>query len=73
MSKTQVSELLSLSVRERIRLVQTLWDSIAAVPDSIPLTDREREELDLRLDAYYRDPDAGSPWSEVKKRIQGRG
>lgn len=70
MSKTKVSQLLSLSVPERIRLVQTLWDSIAAVPDSIPLTDREREELDRRLDAYYRDPGAGSPWSEVKKRIR---
>ncbi len=56
MSKTQVSELLFLSVRERIRLAQTLWDSIAAVPDSIPLTYRESG-----VSCAVGEPAAGTP------------
>ncbi len=67
-----MSDVLTLSVPERVRLVQAIWDSIAAVPEMVPVTETEREELDRRLDAYYREPDAGSPWSEVKARILGK-
>lgn len=42
-------EILELSVAERIRLVEDIWDSIAAEPDELPLTDSERQELDRRL------------------------
>lgn len=30
-----------------------------------------KEELDRRLAAYQDNPDAGSPWEEVKARLQG--
>jgi len=33
------SDLIELSVAERIQLVGDLWDSIAAVPKALPLTD----------------------------------
>ena len=33
------ADILNLSVSERIQLVQDIWDSIAEVPDSVPLTD----------------------------------
>ena len=66
-----VADLLELSVAERIQLVEDLWDSIAAVPEALPLSDAQREELDRRLDAYRRDPSAGSPWEEVQRRIRG--
>ena len=62
-----IADLLELSVAERIQLVEDLWDSIAAVPEALPLTDAQREELDRRLDAYHRDPSAGSPWEEVQR------
>ncbi len=70
MKKISVSNILELSVSERIILVEDIWDSIASVPESIPLTDKQREELDLRLDAYHKNPQAGSPWKEVKERIK---
>ena len=65
-----VADVLKLPVAERIRLVEDIWDSIAAVPDAVPLTDAQRRELDRRLEAYHRDPDAGSPWPQVRKRIR---
>ena len=67
-----MSDILALSVSERIRLAQEIWDSIAAVPDSIPLSQADREELERRLAAYPADPRAGSPWTEVRERLLRR-
>lgn len=72
MSKPSISDILALTLPERIRLAQALWDSISEVPDALPLTDGERAELDRRLDAYYRNPEAGSPWESVRARIRDR-
>jgi putative addiction module component (TIGR02574 family) len=66
------ADILNLSVSERIQLVQDIWDSIAEAPDSVPLTDEQKAELDRRLDAYHRDPNAGSPWSVVHERFKSR-
>jgi putative addiction module component (TIGR02574 family) len=73
MKKITTSDVLELSVPERIELVEDIWDSIAAVPDSIPLTNAQREELDRRLESYHQNPEAGSPWEVVRERIKGRG
>jgi putative addiction module component (TIGR02574 family) len=72
MSSIAKADILSLSVPERILLVEDIWDSIAEIPESVPLTMAQKQELDNRLDAYHRDPLAGSPWSEVRERIQKR-
>ena len=72
MSKTAKGDILNLSVSERIQLVQDIWDTIAEVPKSVALTDEQEAELDRRLDAYHRDPNAGSPWSIVQERIRKR-
>lgn len=50
-----------LPLDERIRLVEDLWDSIAADQKALPLTQEQREELDRRLDAYERDGNPGRP------------
>jgi putative addiction module component (TIGR02574 family) len=73
MGEMSISELLKLPVAERIKLVEAIWDSIAAAPDALVLTDAEREELDRRWTAYERDPSVGSPWAEVRARIQRNG
>jgi putative addiction module component (TIGR02574 family) len=69
MKSIHLSDVLGLPVAERLALVGDIWDSIAQVPDRVDLTAVQRAELDRRLDAYRRDPTAGSPWSEVKARI----
>ena len=67
------SDILSLSVPERILLVADIWDSVAEVPDIVPLTEEQKNELDRRLDAYHANPTRGSPWEVVKERIRSRG
>jgi putative addiction module component (TIGR02574 family) len=68
-----LAELLKLPVPERIRLVEAIWDSIAAAPDALELSDAEREELDRRWEAFERDPSVGSPWADVRARILRNG
>jgi putative addiction module component (TIGR02574 family) len=64
-----LEEILSLSVAERLELVQQIWDSIAATPDSLPITEAQRREIDRRLEAYERDPSQVGNWEEVRARI----
>ena len=72
MSALVKADVLSLSVPERIQLVEDIWDTIAEVPEEIGLTDEQKAELDLRLDAYHQNPDEGSPWGMVRERIRSR-
>ena len=64
-----LAKVLALPVVERIRLAQSIWDSVVEVPEAVEVTEEQREELNRRLDAYREDPSAGSPWPEIKERI----
>jgi len=72
MNKITTANLLELSISERIQLVEDLWDSIVVVPESVQLTEAQKQELDRRLDAYHKNHDAGSPWEAVRERIRNR-
>ena len=67
---TQLSEILQLSITERIQLAEDIWDSIAAFPEAIPLTDAQKEELDHRLQAYSQNPSEGISWDELKDKLR---
>ncbi|MBI4564171.1 MAG: addiction module protein [Planctomycetes bacterium] len=69
--KVTRAEILGMSVPERIRLAQAIWDSIAEAPESVPLSDADRTELDRRLKTHHKDPQAVSSWREVKRRLSG--
>ena len=64
-----LAEVLALPVEERIELAQSIWDSVAAVPEAVQLTDEQRSELEVRLKEYRKNPDSGSPWPKVRDRI----
>ena len=66
------AKLKELPLDERIKLVEDLWDSIAADQKALPLTPAQRSELDKRLDAYELDGNAGQPASEVLADIRRR-
>jgi putative addiction module component (TIGR02574 family) len=65
---TQLSEILQLTIAERIQLAEDIWDSVAAFPEAIPLTDVQKEELDRRLQAYTTNPNEGISWDELKDK-----
>lgn len=56
---------------EKIRLVQELWDEIAAEAARMPLTDSQRRLLDERIQQHEQNPDDVETWEQVKKDILG--
>ena len=67
-----IANLRTLPIVERIRLVEDLWDSIAADQVALPITDQQRAELDRRLDAYESDGIKGRVANEVIADIRKR-
>ena len=61
-----------LTPEERLRLIEELWDSLNEAPQSIPLTNAQREELDRRLDDLERSGPEGIPWDDVLQQIRSR-
>ena len=59
-----------LPVEERIKLVEDLWDSIAADQQALRLTDEQKVELDRRLDAYDVDKNRGRLVTEAVADIR---
>ena len=70
--KVSAADTLDLPVAERIKLVAEIWESVAACPDEIEITESTRQLIRKRLEAHRADPNAGSPWEEVKNRIMSR-
>lgn len=74
MNAISVSDLLHLSIPERIQLVEDLWDSIAAEaaaqPDRLPLTDAQRHEIRRRSEAHRKNPGEAIPVETVLEQIE---
>jgi putative addiction module component (TIGR02574 family) len=64
----------SLSVSERIQLVEDIWDSIVAEnPDSIQLTPAQRAEVQRRLNEHDGDPSSAVGWEAFRSELFQRG
>jgi putative addiction module component (TIGR02574 family) len=61
-----------LSPEERLRLIEELWDSLNETPETLPLTDAQREELGRRIDDLESSGPDGIPWDEVLQQIRSR-
>jgi len=72
MSRTPIQEILALPVSDRLRAVEEIWESIVEAPESLPVPQSQRDELDRRLKLHQENPDAASPWEEVRARLLGR-
>ena len=59
-----------LTPAERVELAMELWDSVPDDSAEPPLAEWQRAELVERLDAYRQNPGVGSPWAEVRERVQ---
>jgi putative addiction module component (TIGR02574 family) len=66
------ADLFSLTLPERLQLVEDLWDSIAVEAENLPLSDEQKAELDRREAEYRQNPCLASTWEEAKQRILAR-
>ena len=69
MKQLSVTEIFELPVAERIRLIEPIWDSFAAVPEAVPVSEELKAELDRRLAEFEANPGGGSPWEDVREHI----
>lgn len=71
MKSISASEIAEMPIQQRIQLVEDIWDSIAGMPQAVEMPEWHKQELENRLAAYHANPNEGSPWQEVKKRVLG--
>jgi putative addiction module component (TIGR02574 family) len=72
MVKIDMDAIRRLSVPERVRLVQDIWDSLQPTARDLPLTEEQQALIDRRLDDHRRDPESAVSWEEVQARLESR-
>ena len=70
--KPQLSQLVDLTLSEKLQLVEELWDHIAACGQPLPVPDWQKQELDRRKHNYQANPDSGVSWEDAKRRMRGQ-
>jgi putative addiction module component (TIGR02574 family) len=70
MNNISIADILVLPVQERIRLVELIWDSVAAVPEAVEISPALKAELEARLEEFEANPEAGYSWDQVKSRLK---
>lgn len=70
MTKHQMTDLHKLSVKDKIKVVQALWDDIAREQsiDNIPV--EHKRILDQRIKMIDSGSSQFKPWSEVQNKYQ---
>jgi putative addiction module component (TIGR02574 family) len=67
------SDFRSLSIAERIQLVEDIWDSIRSdAPDSVGLSPAQRAEVQRRVAAHDADPSTAIEWDVVRSELLQR-
>jgi len=72
MSTIDIADIRQLSVDERIRLIQDIWESIAVDTEPPALTKAQADELDRRIESYRRDPSRAIPAEDVFRELRER-
>ncbi|MFO7448272.1 MAG: addiction module protein [Ignavibacteriaceae bacterium] len=62
----------SLSISEKILLVEEIWDSIANEELSFELSEKQKEAVEKRSKDFHNDPSMGRSWEEIKNEFLGK-
>lgn len=62
-------ELATLSVQQKVQLIDQLWGMVADETENEPISDEMLEELDRRSAAFDADPTTGVTMEELEKRL----
>ena len=62
-----------LSVKDRITLVEEIWDTIAEENQAFELSDAQKRELDRRLESARANPGQGRTWDEIRAEFMNAG
>lgn len=67
-----LKDVLTLSETDRLQLLWEIWDSLAATPEAIRVTDSQCKELARRHRAHARKPPAAKSREEVRAKLEHR-
>ena len=70
MTKHQMTDLHKLSVKDKIKVVQTLWDDIAKEQSIETLSSEHKKILDERIQKINSGNAGFKSWSEVQNKYQ---
>lgn len=70
MNNISIADILELPIQERIRLVELIWDSVAAVPEAVQISPSLKAELETRFAEFELNPESGYSWDQVKSRLK---
>ncbi len=59
-----------LSIAEKILNLQDAWDRIAARPETVTVTEAQKQELDSRIEAMGKNPEVGTTWEATKDELR---
>jgi putative addiction module component (TIGR02574 family) len=63
-------ELARLSPRQRLDLIESLWESLE--DEDVPVTDTQRAELDRRIAGFEQDQKHTISWDQLKAELRQR-
>jgi putative addiction module component (TIGR02574 family) len=63
-------ELARLSPRQRLDLIESLWESLE--DEDVPVTDAQRTELDRRIAGFDQDREHSVSWDKLKAELRQR-
>ncbi len=70
MKQFSIADILELPIQERIRLVELIWESVAAVPEAVKISPALKVELEARLKEFEANPEAGYSWEQVRAHLK---
>jgi putative addiction module component (TIGR02574 family) len=69
---TRAIDIDKLDPEQRLHLISDLWESLCDHPESVPLTDAQRDVLDRRLDELDSGEATVISWTEAKLHLDHR-
>jgi putative addiction module component (TIGR02574 family) len=63
-------ELARLSPRQRLDLIESLWESLD--DKDVPVTEAQRAELDRRIAVLDQDREQSIPWDQLRAELRQR-
>jgi len=65
----RLPEIAALSPQEKWLLAGELWDAVAEDPEAVPQNDAQRELIRKRWEEYQSNPEAGTTWEAIQRRL----
>jgi putative addiction module component (TIGR02574 family) len=72
MTATLAKEVRKLSVHEKIRLIEDLWNDVADKGSDLPVPNSHKQLLKARLAAHLKSPESAITVEEFRRRIARR-